>query len=93
MMLLRDACDSGQGEGGGRWLDSRFLLKAQLTGFVGQQLVWTGLLVTNSNYFSLSNHIHTHTHTHTHIGLAKISFVNPESSFSVNTERNFWPTQ
>ena len=39
MMLLRDACDSGQGEGGGRWLDSRFLLKAQLTGFVGQQLV------------------------------------------------------
>ena len=77
MMLVRDACDSGQGEGGGRWLDARFLLKAQLTGFVGQQLVWTGLLVTNSSDFSLSNH--THTHTHTNIGLAKISFVNPES--------------
>ena len=57
-------CDSGQGEGGGRWLDSSFLLEAQLAGFVGQQVVWTELLVTKMTPMIL---VWATTHTHTQI--------------------------
>ena len=59
---LYDACErclwlrSGQG-----WLDSNFLLEAQLAGFVGQQVVWTELLVTKVTPMIL---VWASTHTH-----------------------------